>query len=301
MTAALSDSTGRQPAKAGDPLVCRLRALSSSSPELRDAALAYETILPIIREADLGVTPISISVRETVAKMERGSFILQDMELYIDSCAYSDLVASLAGALEQLGTVKSSGAGVALDIRIALEDESFDSGSFLMHVACGMRDLIGPLVTNHRLDHDLLWTLGCMSIRPALREWQQQLTPLVDASGWGKGYCFVCGATATLAELRGNNQSRHLRCGQCGADWPIRRLQCIYCGNDHHHSRGFLYAESQNDHARVEVCDKCSGYIKLISSFDPLPSDLLTVEDLATLRLDFISTERGYRRGHRVR
>jgi len=47
---------------------------------------------------------------------------------------------------------------------------------------------------------------------------------------------------------------------------------------------------------RVEVCDKCNGYLKVVSSFAPSPPEMLPVEDLATLHLDYIAQERGYAR-----
>jgi hypothetical protein len=297
MTTAFPDSAGKQPVHTADPAISRLRALASDFPALKETALAYETILPLLREADLGAAPAILSTDEAVAKMEKGSFLLKDVELNLDNGAYCDLMARLALALEQLGRDRYTRAEAARNIRVALEAESLDAGSLLADMTDGISDRTSPMSSDHSLEHDLLWTLGWSSIRPALRKWQRQLSPLVDAAGWGKGHCFVCGAAAAFAELRGNNQSRHLRCSQCGADWPVRRLQCVYCGNDDHRSLSFLYAASQNNPARAEVCDSCNRYIKAILSFEPLSPDLLVVEDLATLSLDFIAMEHGYRRG----
>jgi len=287
----------QQPDRTVEDALTRLRKVATDRPELREAALAYEIMIPILRHADLITAPAAFSSADVAAKMDKGLFLLQGIELDIDGKAYSDLVLKLAEALAALGSKNYSRAEAADEIAGALKNNAFDACILLKYVAGLDRDWVRALALNHNLDPDLLWTLGSTAIRPALRGLQRQLTPLANAAGWGKGYCFVCGATAALAELRGNNQSRHLRCGQCGADWPVRRLQCIYCGNDDHRSLGFLYAENHNDPARLEVCDSCSGYIKVISSFDPLPPDLLTVEDLITLHLDFIAMERGYSHG----
>jgi FdhE protein len=99
-----------------------------------------------------------------------------------------------------------------------------------------------------------------------------------------------------LGELQGNNQIRHLRCGQCGADWPSRRLQCIHCGNEDHSTLSYLYTETQQEKMRVEVCSRCNGYLKVIAAFTPTQPEMLPVEDLATLHLDYIAQERGYLR-----
>jgi hypothetical protein len=296
MTMASPDKAGKKPDNTADPAVNRLRALSSDFPALKETALAYETILPLLREADLGVAPAFLSTDEAIVKIKKGSFLLKNIELNIDRGAYCDLMVRLAEALEQLGRDRYPRAEACRDIRVALEEESLDAGSFLVDMAGGISDKTIPIASDHSLEHDLLWTLGWSSIRPALRKWQQQLAPLVDAAGWGKGHCYVCGAAAALAELRGNNQFRHLRCSQCGADWPVQHLQCVYCGNDDHRSLSFIYAESPVP-ARAEVCDACNRYIKVIPSLEPLSPDLLAVEDLATLSLDLIAMERGYRHG----
>ncbi len=105
--------------------------------------------------------------------------------------------------------------------------------------------------------------------------------------------CGVVGR-ATLAELQENNQVKHLRCGSCGADWQYRRLQCAQCGNEDPRTLHCLYADNDRQRMHVEVCDKCRGYLKVISSFTPAPAAMLPAEDLATLHLDYIARERGY-------
>jgi len=287
------DDQGLQTDGDAEAAVSRLRKLQSSSPGLKGPALAYEVILPLLKGADLKAAPVSMSASEAVEKMGNGLFLLDDLELELDIEAFRSLMVRLAGALEELGPERYHLASAAGEIRKKLEDGSFDISGFLM-LLFGDE---GPADIPAELDMDLLVTLGRNALRPALREWHRQLAPLVEPTEWGKCFCFVCGAGATLAELRGNNQSRHLRCGQCGADWPVPRLQCIYCGNDDHRSLGFLYAESHNDPARVEVCDACGGYVKVIASFDPLPPDMLAVEDLATVGLDIIAADKGYQRG----
>ena len=71
----------------------------------------------------------------------------------------------------------------------------------------------------------------------------------------------------------------------------------MYCGNEDHNTLGYLYSENQREKMRVEVCDKCQGYLKVIAAFTPTPPGMLPAEDLATLHLDYIAQERGYSRG----
>lgn len=281
-------------------LIERLRELAAGNPGLKEYTVVYETLLPLLRGAGTMVAPVELSVEEASEKLGKGLFLLHDVELDIDMEGFRSLMIRLAEALEKRGEEQYPLAGQAGRIRSYLEGDLFDLGSFLLRLAGSKGVPEGAEESAPGLDADLLRTLGWSAFRTCLKALQQQLAPLVDVADWDKGHCFVCGAAAGLAELRGNNQSRHLRCSQCFADWPVRRLQCIYCCNDDHRSLGFLYEENKENGNKVEVCDRCRGYIKVLPSFDPLPAEMLIVEDLATLPLDFIAMDRGYARSEAV-
>jgi len=311
-----------------DPIVLRLLAAVRDSPDLRDAVQVYETILPLLRDADLHVTPIAITADQARGKLEMGLPLLQDVDLELDVKAACELMLQLARALatipKPLARAVGSGrpdsssgfrpdaaalneadpegsdaltrATAARQIRSALEDNNLDLAALLPHVAAGDREFVASLGQSQQLDAALVWTLAQNTLKPALRAWRRQLANLVEGIPWRKGYCYVCGAGATLGELQESLQVMHLRCGQCGADWQFPRLQCMYCGNQDHKTLGFLYAETQPEKMRVEVCDQCHGYLKVIAAFSPTPPELLAVEDLATLHLDYIAQARGYER-----
>ena len=94
----------------------------------------------------------------------------------------------------------------------------------------------------------------------------------------------------------------HLRCGQCNSDWRVGRLQCIYCRNEDYVALRVPQLEDKPDNARAEVCGKCNGYLKVITAFAPTATELLVVEDLATIHLDYIAQGRGFLSGeaHRI-
>ncbi|MDP2267704.1 MAG: formate dehydrogenase accessory protein FdhE [Deltaproteobacteria bacterium] len=276
-----------------DPIVRRLRALVQHSPDLKEAARHYEIILPLLRDADLHVAPVSIPPDQARTKMARGLPLLHDIELELDRAAIGGLMLRLATAL---GNASGNNRSRYLLIGQTLAENRLDMGAFLTHVAADERSEVTSVAQSLQLDPGLLWALAQNALKPAWRTWCRQLTPLADVAQWTHGFCFICGAGAMLGELQENNLVKHLRCGQCGADWPSRRLQCMYCGNEDHHTLGYLYAEPDQEKMRVEVCEKCHGYLKVIVSFSPTPSDLLVASDLATLHLDYIAQERGYAR-----
>jgi FdhE protein len=182
-------------------------------------------------------------------------------------------------------------------IRSALEEDRLAPEELLGHVSGGDYPSLAARAEEQALDPPLLWTLAQSALKPTLRAWCGELAPLVHTAGeWEKACCFICGAPASLGELQGNGQARHLRCGQCGADWLIRRLQCVFCGNEDTSLLGILSPEGRRENVRVDVCDKCHGYLKVVTRFAPSSPEELAVEDLSTLFLDCLAQDRGYRR-----
>ncbi len=292
-----------------DPIIRRLREISQASPDLRDAALLYEAILPVLRDADLHGGMIALTPEEVHAKLEDGRPLLSELELDLDIEAARNLVIRLAAAVEKAGkklrpsqlrlswlSFSDNPDSGATQIRVALEKGTLDAASLLPRVAAGMHGQVTAMAQDLKLDPALLLTLAQNALKPALRMWSSLLAPLAKDVAWNNVTCFICGAPATLAELQENNQVKHLRCGSCGADWQCRRLQCMHCGNEDHTTLRYLYAENQRERMHVEACDRCHGYLKVISSFTPAPAEMLPVEDLATLHMDYIARDRGYGR-----
>ncbi len=122
--------------------------------------------------------------------------------------------------------------------------------------------------------------------------------------GWAHGYCPICGGWPALAEIRGLDGNRHLRCAPCGSDWRTEWLRCPFCGEGDHEKLGSLISPDRRERQTIEVCEGCRGYVKTITTLAPMRPEHVVVEDLATLVLDVAALERGYRRpaarGHEV-
>ncbi|HEX6435279.1 MAG TPA: formate dehydrogenase accessory protein FdhE, partial [Gemmatimonadales bacterium] len=123
----------------------------------------------------------------------------------------------------------------------------------------------------------------------------QLLGPLMPAY-WQHGYCPVCAAWPVLAERRGLDRSRRLRCGRCAAEWEVPWLYCIYCGERDHKQLGFLEPDTPGEMLKVETCATCRGYLKSIASLQGLPPFELLLQDLETVELDLVALNRGYSR-----
>ncbi|MCR4308781.1 MAG: formate dehydrogenase accessory protein FdhE [Deltaproteobacteria bacterium] len=274
-----------------DPLEQRLGVLVREWPDLGGAAEVYRVTLPLLRSVGPIAASRTLTGDQARTKLSKDEFLLHGAALVFDHNAARELMLGLARNLENVGLVAMS------PIRSALEGGRLIPEELLGHVADGDYPSLAARAEEQALDPPLLWTLAQSALKPTLRAWCGELAPLVHTAGeWEKACCFICGAPASLGELQGNEQAKHLRCGQCGADWLIRRLQCIYCGNEDTSLLGILYPEGRRENVRVEVCDKCHGYLKVVARFTPCSPEELAVEDLSTLYLDCLAQGRGYRR-----
>jgi FdhE protein len=135
-----------------------------------------------------------------------------------------------------------------------------------------------------------------------------QLTalPLLQACGqllaerlpsfWPHGYCPICAAWPILAERRGLDRTRRLRCGRCGGEWQVQWLSCIYCGEREHEHLGSLVPEERGERLNVETCSTCRGYLKSVATLQGIPPFELLLQDLETVELDLVALDRGYGR-----
>jgi FdhE protein len=145
------------------------------------------------------------------------------------------------------------------------------------------------------VDAEALAAVAGLVPMPLLRACAERLAEPGE-SGWTRGYCPVCGAWPLLAEARGLERARRLRCGRCAADWPSAWLTCPYCETVEHTRLGSLVPEATRETRKVDTCGLCHGYVKTITTLAPTPPDELGLIDLATVELDVAALEHGYAR-----
>lgn len=148
------------------------------------------------------------------------------------------------------------------------------------------------------LSPESLATLAELAVAPIMRAIAERVAG-AGPERWSEGYCPLCGAWPTLVEMRGLDRQRHLRCSRCGEGWRRDLLHCAYCGERDHERQKAFAAEGEEESRRVEACDSCSGYTKAIATLAAIPAAELALEDLATVELDLVALERGYRRPDR--
>ena len=131
-------------------------------------------------------------------------------------------------------------------------------------------------------------------LRPSIEATVEQLRNAFDVRDWTKGYCPMCGSLPFLSLMKEETGKRYLLCSYCGYQWRINRLICPFCNNNDHESLHYFYGEGEESF-RIDLCDQCHQYIKTIDLRTTVDSDPY-LEDIATLHLDLLASQKGYRR-----
>lgn len=243
----------------------------------------------------LGGRPVAtVALQLTPTDAERavraGEPLLLAGEVEVDVDELDGEVRLVAEAL------RDAGRGPASDVARAVASAPVPFGELAGAALRGDEAAIEAGAFSLHLPLDPLRSLLQLAAQPVLWTVAEQAATLVDLDRWQRGYCPVCGAWPLYGELVGPQRERHLRCGRCGAGWVWAILLCPYCGNDDHRTLGTLGNPEDREHRRVDVCERCTGYLKAIASYSRAPAPLLAAEDAATVHLDVAARERGYAR-----
>jgi FdhE protein len=144
------------------------------------------------------------------------------------------------------------------------------------------------------IDRAVLIFLLHSSIQPSLNSNVEQLKGNANIKNWLKGYCPICGSLPQISEIKGEGQ-RYFVCSFCSFQWPGERLKCPFCENTDHDKLHYFYEENKEAH-RVDLCDNCKQYIKTVDSRKLDYEPELVLEDIVTIHLDILASEKGYKR-----
>jgi FdhE protein len=143
---------------------------------------------------------------------------------------------------------------------------------------------------------ELTATIGHLAASTLLLGIRQHVPNSALPRPWIRGYCPLCAGWPLLAEIRGLERQRWLRCGRCATSWQLRHQQCVYCDNTDHQTLGYLAPEAELESRRAVTCEVCRGYLKTFATVSPLSTADVLARDMTSLELDLAALERGYRR-----
>jgi FdhE protein len=222
-------------------------------------------------------------------------------------CESEDVAAELRRLARNLSDTSVLGsAGQRTAERLATSE--LDVGPLLEDALNGDTVAIARAADRGEYDPTAFAQLLELALQPVLWAAAARCAELTDIDRWDRGFCPVCGAWPALAELVGAEKRRVLRCGRCGTSWSWLVLLCPYCGNDDHRSLGTLLPQREqtepavptpsepHSKERVDVCERCHGYLKSVATFHSVPTPQLAAEDAATVHLDVGAREHGWTR-----
>lgn len=155
-------------------------------------------------------------------------------------------------------------------------------------------DALERIADDAGVDPARLAALAQVLAWPLLLAIGERARPLTGALVWTRGHCPVCAAWPLLAELRGLDRERILRCGRCATAWGSRHALCAFCGNDDHRTLTYLAAEDERESRRAQVCARCRGYLKAVATLRPFDAEALWLADIDSLHLDVAAAGAGY-------
>jgi len=127
--------------------------------------------------------------------------------------------------------------------------------------------------------------------RMAARLDGNKLVPVSD------GVCPACGGppvSSVIVGWTGAHGTRFCSCALCSTLWHVVRIKCVLCSS----TKGISYQKIEGgpELIRAETCSECRGYVKILQQLKNPDLDPVA-DDVATLGLDLLVRETGFRRG----
>jgi FdhE protein len=248
----------------------------------------WKTWLNLLSEAQAAVAGWQAAPTGEMRFATSNAPLLHGRTLEVDAGRVRRLVhnlASLAGGGDLAGSATLRG----------YRPSKGDAVGLLLAAVRQDKDELAALADNAGVDRGALASIAHLAALPLLQSWGALLQEQVP-SYWPQGYCPICAAWPILAERRGLDRTRRMRCGRCGGEWEMQWLCCAYCGERDHNKLGSLVPEESGEVLKVETCATCRGYVKSVATLQSIPPFELLLRDLETVELDLVAIDHGYAR-----
>ena len=269
----------------------RLQELKGQRPQYQEIFVFYETLFRFLQGEEQSFLSASFDPAE---QHRKGFPLLTGTGIAVEEKKTADFLLRLTGVLKEHG---EQGKDELERLQQALSAGKIDLQSLFSACLDRRRKDLEEGATQADIPSALLEYVLDTALSFALQKAREEGLD-VPVQGWEEGYCPLCGSVPSMAELTGEEGTRRLHCAVCTTEWKYPRRRCAACGNSDPESLEYFTAEGDTGH-RVDVCRKCSSYLKVADSRligDQRPMDL---EDIATLHLDLLAQQEGFTRGKR--
>lgn len=261
-----------------------------SEPELKDLLDFYLGIFEVQHYyVDQIEVDIDLMEEEAKRKLKKQKHLLDEVEIEIDP----QIFRNQTGDLIQIIEGKSKFKGEFGRLLQAPEWEPENISSFIQKLITNDSNYLAEFADRVEIEKDIIFFLSQVSLSPFYQKYAQCLRPKINYSMWLHNSCPVCGRKPLAAKLREKEGLRLLQCSLCQTQWWFMRMKCAFCGNTDHEKLQYLYLEEDRGR-RVDVCDSCGKYIKTFDERVIGREVIPHIEEVATVRLDFVAKKEGY-------
>lgn len=161
---------------------------------------------------------------------------------------------------------------------------AIEGGSAALQAWCRQRGLV----------HEVASSVLRLAALPCLNRLIDPLKWLWSEPTWPHGHCPACGSRPLLAEIRGLEQQRWLRCGLCGSGWPVEHAYCPLCESRDGRRLQELTSDERGSRVRVTACEACGGSLVGIATLCPLTAPGLLMAELESLPLQLAAESHAF-------
>jgi len=272
----------------------RLEQCRKESNELEEVLAFYSKVLGAQHEAqeETPVPEIGLPEERIKLKIEEGFPLMESENFLVDNASSERLFRRLCQLSTEENPVLASAGKALLE---ALDSGRLDTAEISKAVLQNQAETIEGYAKDLEVPLPVLQALAKLSIQPSLLATVASVAKGFELDKWRHGYCPICGGLPAIAALVGEEGKRQGLCSFCGHLWNLPRLGCPFCGNEKQEDLRYFYGEG-DDIYRVQVCEKCKGYIKVVDTREGGDPRALAVDDVVTAHLDLLAEEEGYQR-----
>lgn len=274
--------------------ISQIDELKKKSPDLVSILECYENILKAQKETSDSFKPELAHLNYTTCKKKHsdGLPFLNSENVKIQW----NLLDTLAEQINDI-TKPLAGQGESeIEGFLKLLSESSDTWHDIVPKSVLEDSLpLKELAEKANVNFNTLLFISSQSLSPFIEKYAEKLREYIDSNVWLKGSCPVCGGEPLMGRLEEETGKRHLQCYLCRTNWEFARLECPFCDNNDQKKLRYFFDED-NQHQRVDFCDECKNYLKVIDTRKAGTNISVIAENLATLPLDIVAKREGFTR-----
>jgi len=272
----------------------RLAQCRKDRNELEEILAFYDKVLAAQHETQEAtpIPEIGLTEEQIKLKIKEGFPLIDLGNFSVDKDSSERLFRRLCQLAREENPVLASAGKTLLE---ELDSGALDLAELCEAVLHDQAETIEEYAKDLEVPFPVLQALTKLSIQPSLLATVATVAKESELGKWRRGYCPVCGGLPAIAALVGEEGKREALCSFCGHLWKLPRLSCPFCSTEKQEDLRYFFEEG-DDLYRVQVCEKCKGYLKVVDTREGVDPRALAVDDVVTAHLDLLAEEEGYQR-----